>query len=247
MEGYNLEKIILLLILLSTANKEKSKGLVNINEYINNIEIDSQYTEDKIHLARKLAPLMPSEYIEPINRSINITENLIKIMELKDYMDSANSYVYTAHVPIEDNRERMTKILSVLQEEIPKSNSKNLGSLLELIVNIDKYKKMFDLFNVFMKSQNTNKNTDSLAKLVGPMMKDKSSFEGEGSLDIEKIMNIISILNKPKDKVDVEKIDEKETFERIEIKVQKEPDLENKNKNIDTKIIEEKKEKPNEI
>lgn len=269
MGGYNLEKIILLLILLSTTSKEKSKGLVNINEYINNIEIDPKYTEDKIHLARKLAPLMPQEYINPINRSILITENLVKIVELKDYIESTNRFVHTAHVPIEDNRERMTRIVSVIQEEIPKSNTKNMGSILELIVNIDKYKKMFDLFNTFMKSQSVSKNTENIAKMVGPMMKDKSPSEGEGALDIEKIMNIISILNKPKDKAETgveekEKIistenivDKKEVFEETEIKIKKEQDLENNNEIFsekidyeedikDVEIIQEKKEKPKE-
>ncbi len=267
MGGYNLEKIILLLILLSTSNKENSKGLVNINEYINKMEIDSKYTEDKINLARKLAPLMPLEYTSPINRSILITENLLKIIELKDYMASTNSYVQTSHVPIEDNRERMTRIISVIQEEVPKSNTKHLGSILELIVNIDKYKKMFDLFNVLMKNQNINKNADSLAKMVGPMMKDKSSYEGDGTLDIEKIMNIISILNKPKDKSELGKkekivstagtVDNKEAFEEKEIKIKKELDLEN-NKEVlgreidyqkdteDVEIIQKKEEKPNE-
>lgn len=267
MEGLNLEKIILLLILLSTTNNEKSKGLVNINEYINNMEIDPKYTEDKIHLARKLAPLMPAEYINPINRSIYITENLVKIMELKDYMSHETRIVQTAHVPIEDNRERITKIVSVIQEEVPKSNMNNLGSVLELISNIDKYKRMFDLFNTFMKSQSAGKDTANLAKMVGPMMKGKTTAEGEGSLDIEKIMNIISVLNKPKDKVDVEEkekkasteniVGKKEVFQEREIKIQKELDLEDNNlilneeidyeKDIeDVKIQQEKKEKPKE-
>lgn len=209
MGGYNLEMIILLLVLLTSTNNEKSKGLVNINEYINNIEIDPKYTEDKIQLARKLAPLMPLEYVSPINRSIFITENLVRIMELKDYMSHQSRTVQTAHIPIEDNRERMTRIVSVIQEEVPKSNTKNLGSILELIVNIDKYKKMFDIFNTVMNSQGGGKDTANLAKMVGPMMKGKATSEGEGSLDIEKIMNIISVLNKPKDKVEVQ-IEEKE-------------------------------------
>ncbi|NLY45892.1 MAG: hypothetical protein GX053_07890 [Tissierella sp.] len=234
-----MEKIILLLILLSSSNKDKSKGLVNINEYINNIEIDYEYTEDKIHLAKKLAPLMPSEYINPINRSIYITENLVRIMELKDYMDYTTRFVQTAHVPIEDNRERMTRIVSVIQEEIPKSNTKNLGTILELIVNMDRYKKMFDLFNTFMKNQNVSKDVDSLARIAGPMMKGKTASEGEGSLDIEKIMNIISILNKPKDKVEEkdQKISTESIREKKEAFEEKEIDLEGKNKiNSNTEI-----------
>lgn len=195
-----MEKIILLLALFTMNNKESSKGLVGITEYINNLQIDPGYTEDKIKLARKIAPLMPVDYIEPINRSIYLTESIVRIMELNDFMTSKSSVIQTAHIPIEDNRERLSKIVSVIQEEVPRSNMKNIGTVLELIANMDKYKKMFELLNVVMKNQNLGKDSNNLAKMVEPMMKSKGSAEGEGSLDIEKIMNIMSLLNKTKEK-----------------------------------------------
>lgn len=233
-------------------NKERSKGVVGINEYINNLQIDPRYTEEKIMLARKIAPLMPVDYIEPINRSIYLTESIVMIMELIDFMNSKSSVIQTTHIPIEDNRERLSKIVSVIQEEVPKSNMKNMGTILELVANMDRYKKMFELLNVFMKNQDLGKDTDKLAKMVGPMMKGKSSQEGEGSLDIEKIMNIMSLLNKSKEnpsspeakdhRSETEKMEARPIEEEIRTQENLESEL-NHRAGPDIEIV-EKKEKP---
>lgn len=198
-----MEKILLLLLILlsgSTKGSIGSIGSLNINEYINNLEIDAKYTKDKIRLARKLAPMVPEEYIHPVNRSIFITESVINIFELKDYMDRnrTSSLLQAQGEPLyfEDNRERVGKILSVIQEEVPRSNMQNLGSVLEFIVDLEKYKKMFDMINTLMASQNMSNDPETLIKMVEPMMKNKGA---ESSMDIDKLMTIMNILNKPKD------------------------------------------------
>lgn len=197
-----MERILLLLILSSTRNRDKSGGLASVSEYINNMEINPNYTEEKITLARKIAPLMPVEYINPINRSISITESLMRIMELRAYMNTSTTSAQMSPIPIENNKERISKIISVIQEEVPRSNMNNIGPVLELIVNMDKYKRMFDIFNTLMKNQNINKDADKLIKMVEPMMKSNNPAGGDGTLDIEKIMNVMNLLNKNKDKSD---------------------------------------------
>ena len=140
-----MERILLLTILLSMSKQSNTKGLVAINEYISNLQIDPKYTEEKINLARKIAPLMPPEYFQPISRSIYITESLVRIMELNEFMNKKSLVVEAAHIPVEDNRERLTRIVSVIQEEVPRSNMQNIGTVLEFVTNMDKYKKMFEL------------------------------------------------------------------------------------------------------
>lgn len=193
-----MERILVLLILLSTTNRNSSSNLVSINEYINNIVIDADYTKEKVQLVRKIIPYMPLDYIEAINRSIHITESLVKIMELDDYMNRSTSSIQAAPIVIEDKRERLSKIVSVIQKEVAKSNIHNKGNFLEMIINIDKYKKMFDLLNSFMQNQNSAKDPEKLAKMVEPMI--KGNAQGEEALDIEKIMNIMNILNQSKKK-----------------------------------------------
>lgn len=235
-----MERILLLFILLSKTNKGGIKGLFNITEYISSMEIDVKYTEEKIHLAKKITPLMPLEYIDPIIRSIYITESLVKIKELKDYTNTNISTIQTVHIPVKDNKERISKIVSIIKEEMPNSNMNHIGTVLELVVNLDKYKKMFELLNTITKNQNLKNDKDKLLNLVEPLMKNKGSSEGE-ALDIERLINIISLLNKPKVNID-----------KNETEIEKATDLKSEDDNnctmlniLEDEIFQTKK--PNEI
>lgn len=173
---------------------------INIAEYINGMKIEPQYTKDKIRLAKRITPLLPLGYIAPVNQSINITENLMKIMELKDYLNRDIDSIELASIPVEDNKERINKIVTIIKEEVPKSKESNLGSLLETIIKIDKYVKMFELMNNLMNNQNLSKDTDKLIKMIEPMVKNKEATDKEGNIDIEKIISIMNALNKAKEK-----------------------------------------------
>ena len=179
---------------------DNSGSHINITEYINGMKIEPRYTKDKIRLAKRITPLLPLGYIAPINQSINITENLMKIMELKDYLNRDIDSVELASIPVEDNKERINKIVTIIKEEVPRSKESNLGSLLETIIKIDKSVKMFEMMNNLMNNQNLSKDTDKLIKIIEPMMKNKEAADKEGNIDIEKIINIMNTLNKAKEK-----------------------------------------------
>ena len=97
-----------------------------------------------------------------------------------------------------DNKERLRKIISTVQNDAPESRMGNMGFILDFIVNFDKYQRMLTLLNTLMKNQNLGQDRDKLLKMVEPIM-EKESPSGEASLDIEKIIQIISLLNKTKD------------------------------------------------
>lgn len=197
-----MERILLFLLLSSSRQGDVSRVLTSFNDYISSVEIDVNYTEEKILLAKKIAPLMPAEYIRPMSQSISVAEKFLGIMEFRDYMTTSSISSQVNPVPIKDNRERIRKIISVIQEEGHTSNKGNLGPMLDFIVNMDKYKKMFEIFNSFVGNQNLSKDTDKIIKAMGPMMKaGASSSEGE-PLDIEKIMAMMKLLNKSKEKTD---------------------------------------------
>ncbi len=70
-----------------------------------------------------------------------ITETAIKLLELKGYLNQSNSRIQSNIVPIKDNRERFNRIITTIQEEMPKSKTQNMGMVMDLIVNMDEYKK----------------------------------------------------------------------------------------------------------
>lgn len=194
-----MDKILLIFILLSVTSKNDSSNHIYITEYINTMKINPQYTKDKIRLAKRIIPLIPSDYIAPINQSINITENLIKILELKDYLNRDLETIQLTSKPVENNRERISEIVTAIQEEVPRDKEIKLGSLLETIIDIDKYLKTLEMMNSLMNS-NLSKDTDKLMKMIGPIMNKKELAGEEGNIDIEKIMNIMNVLIKTKEK-----------------------------------------------
>ena len=208
-----MERALLLLLLFSATNRDNSTRVMAVNDYINNMEIDTQYTREKIRLAKRIAPLMPKDYIRPMSRSIYITETIVRLMELRDFMALKPVEVSVAASEESeeteiDNRERLNRIVSIIQEEMPKSKAQNMGSLLELIVNMDKYRRMFEIFNTLRTNQNMT-TTDNLTKTLEPVVKNGAKG-GDNSMDLEKIINIINILNKTKERPEGNKVNVKE-------------------------------------
>lgn len=187
-------QILLLLLLINQNNKDNEhKPLHSLNNYINSIEIDLMYTEQKVNLLKKIAPLMPGEYIQPLNRSVMITESVIKLLELKNYLD-AEDYIIDQNeiIPLKDNRERINRIISVIQKEVPKSNMNNMGMVMNMVVNMDQYKKMFTALNTFMSNQDAMKDPESIIQLMAPLL--GTSGDKESSKEIEQMMSIIKLL-----------------------------------------------------
>ncbi|MBC8589545.1 hypothetical protein [Wansuia hejianensis] len=192
-------QVILILLLYLSMNKDNSEEVDNrpyFSSYIQSMEIDPDYTEKKIHIAKKIAPFLPTEYLGPYEKSIIITESIVKILELKKHIN--NSYKLDIEpLDFENNRERLNKIVTTVQKEIPKSNMSNLGIVIDLIVNMDKYKQMFNLLNHFTNTSNIHKDSTNMMKLMEPLLKEMKK-DDKSSMDIDQIMKIMSTLNKPK-------------------------------------------------
>lgn len=191
-------QILILLLILQNRQNTKNTTLHSLNNYIQNIEVDLAYTGQKIDLVKKIAPLMPPEYVNPLNRSLLITESVIKLLELQQYMDESQYMINQNElIFIEDNKDRIKKIITLVQEEAPKSNMANMGMVLDLIVNMDQYKKMFTTFTTFMNNQDAMKDPQNIIKLMQPFMSDKND---KNNKDMEQMINIINLLSSPNKK-----------------------------------------------
>ena len=67
-----------------------------------------------------IGPYFPEEYIPTINRSILFTERIIKINELANFM-KYNEYQYIKEpIPVENNKDRISKIVNIVQKSFKK-------------------------------------------------------------------------------------------------------------------------------
>lgn len=177
---------------------EESKDLKLFSDYIKTLKIEPSYTSEKIKLLKKIGPYFPEEYIPTINKSILFTERIIKINELANFM-RYNEYQYIKEpIPIESNKERLSKVVNIVQKEAPKGEGNNFGMLIDLIVNMDKYKNMFTMLNSFMSNQEDLKDPSQLLNMLGPIMGIDANKDKEKFKEINRMMEIMKVLNSPK-------------------------------------------------
>jgi len=193
--------LFLLLYLLDNSQDNSQDNSINILhtvlEYVENVEINRVYSIEKINIAKKITPLVPTKYARNINTSIQISESLIKLIEVGDIFKS-NSNVEVKTLDL-DPKERAQKILSTIQKEAKNSNIENVGMIFDVIINMDRYKKMFTTFTTLMNSNKPNNNssasekesasTNKVDKLLN-LFVDKNSEE-----DKDKVKNMAKILN----------------------------------------------------
>ena len=186
--------IIILLIIMGRGNENKGFG-------INAMEIDNINTVKKIKLLKEIGPYLPKNYLPLINGSISLTEKFIKINEVSSFIQKEESEVHVSnHIPME-NEERMKKIMSVLHKESEYFKKGQMGQILELIVNMDKYQKMFEVLNKVISNPNSLNDPSQLINLIGPLMGSEAEDNSSKIKEISKMMELMKLLDTPPKKV----------------------------------------------
>lgn len=187
---------LLLFILLAIGSNKKNTGTQSkgFNEYLSNIKVDEEYTLEKINVIKKIGPYLPEEYIPLVNKSILITEGFIKINELMNLL-KGNDYKYISEpISLNNHKERLNKIIKTIQKETPRFDNNNIGMIMDLILNMDKYKSMLSLLTTL--NQDSMQDPSSLIKTLGPILGlDEKSDKGK---EIGQMMEIFKVLNSPK-------------------------------------------------
>lgn len=185
--------ILLILIYLLNNNIELNSinSLHTIKNYFNTLEVDSRYTKEKIQIAKKIVPLLPVEYLTTFNKSIFITEKIMKILELVEFLQLSDVYNLTA-LDLEP-KERIQKIVSTFQEEIQSSKLENLGIVLDLILNMEKYKKLLSTFSNIKSKNNSDKG--NIMNLVDILMEGSNEKDKEKVKEMSKMFDLLKLLD----------------------------------------------------
>lgn len=188
--------LILLYLLTNESDLKPQDSLHTIKNYLTTVEINSNYTQEKINIAKKVGPLLPVEYGVPFNKSILITQKVIKIMELIDFLKTSEMPQLT-ELDL-DPKVRLQKIVLTVQEEVNSSKIENLGLVLDLLINMDKYKKMFTTFNTLMNTKNPLSDTNSIMNILETFMGGSSEKDKEKIKEMSKMMDLLKVLDMPK-------------------------------------------------
>ena len=198
--------IFLFLLVLGKNQETESTALHSLGNFVNTLEVDPEYTAEKIKVVKKVGAYFPEHYIPLINKSILFTERLIKINELANFMKN-DEYAYIKEpISVNNNKERISKVVNVIQNEVPKTEVKNLGMMMDLIINMDKYKQMFSMLTSVMGNQDALKDPTQLIGMLAPIMGGDGQQSGDKMKEMSKMMEIMKALNAPTPKNEEKKI-----------------------------------------
>lgn len=196
--------IFIFLLILGKNQGNELTGLNSLTNFINTMEIDPKYTIEKIKIIKKVGPYFPEHYIPLINKSILFTERIIKINELVDFMKNDEYQYIKEPISVDNNKDRLNKIMNTIQKEVPSPEVTNLGTIMDLVINMDKYKKMFSMLSSFMNNQDNLKDPTQLISMFAPMLGNDNQKNNDKLKEMNKMMEIMKILNSPKQENDKE-------------------------------------------
>lgn len=136
--------MVFILLLMASNKTEESSIWKALGHFLSTMEVDSQYTLEKIDILKKVGPYFPEEYIPLINKSISIAEGFLKFNQLIDLLEHKDNDYITETIHVKTEKERLSKIIGTVQKEAGEFENNNYGMVMDLIVNMDKYKSMFN-------------------------------------------------------------------------------------------------------
>lgn len=193
-------KLLIIILFLVTRNKQGNGefSLNTLENFISNIEVDNNYTMAKVNMVKKVGSYFPEDYIPIINKSISFTEKFIMMRETMDFIKENDKIYISEYISVDNNKERISKIISIIQSESPNSELSKTGTVIDLIINMDKYKKMFGVLNSVMNNPESLNDPTQLINLAIPLLGGDNPENNEKIKEMSKMLEIVKLINSPK-------------------------------------------------
>ncbi len=198
-------EIILLLLLLFCKRKEKTSNIFPTGEENISYKFENKtkslnipYTKEKINILKNIGIYFPEELIPLLNKSIFITEKIIKLFEITEFINISNISYIDKPIPVENNKERLNYIINTIQKEFPKEHTQNIGTILDIIINMDKYKAIFSSLNTITSNPDNLKDPNKILDLLETLLEDIDEKEKNKIREMVKILELMNNLENTK-------------------------------------------------
>jgi len=185
---------LLLILIIMIKGKKNIFSYANINNAFN---LDIKTTTEKIRMIKKIAPYFPEEYLPSVNKAIMITEKIIKLHEAIDFICKKDNLYITESIPVENLQKRLSYIANTIQKDFTEEDINKLGTGADIILKIDKYNKMINMFNYINSNPDMLKDTNNMFKLIEPLLQNKDEKEMKKIKEMSRMMNILKALDTP--------------------------------------------------
>jgi len=160
--------------------------------------IDIKHTQEKIKLIKKVGPYFPEEYLSSINKAIGITEKIVRLYEVLEFMHINEFNYIEQSISIGNNRERLNYIANTIEKEFTKDQIKEMGKTVDLILKVDKFNKMINMMKLIMENQENLNDKDTILKLLEQFVPPKDEKEKKRIQDMIKMLDVLKALDSPK-------------------------------------------------
>lgn len=162
----------------------------------NTFTLDIPHTRGKMKIMKKIGSYFPPEYISPINKSLIITERIVKLYETIDFIENSQINYIENSIPVKDNKERINHIMNTIKNEVPREDVKNMGMFLDLIINMDKYKNLLSTFSSIVSDSNVLNDPNKMLKIIEPLMDGQSPEEKKKMTEMVNMLKLMQNLDK---------------------------------------------------
>ena len=87
-----------------------------------------------------------------------------------DFIKEEDKTYISEYISVDNNRERISKVISTIQSESSNSGISKTGTVIDMIINMDRYKKMFGILNSIMSKRNSLNDHAQLLSLAAPLL-----------------------------------------------------------------------------
>lgn len=162
-----------------------------------NINFSASYTKEKIRIVKEIGPYFPEEVLPALNKSLIITEKIVKLHETIEFMKLPEDNYITESIPVNSSKQRLSYIVNTIRKEVPKQEVQDLGMVMEVILNIDKYKMILNILNSILSNPDMLNDPTKMVTLIEPFMEGKDNKEKEKLKDMIKMLEIMKSLDNP--------------------------------------------------
>ncbi len=115
-----------------------------------------------------------------------------------EFINISNISYIDKPIPVENNKERLSYIINTIQKEFPKENTQNIGTILDIIINMDKYKAIFSSLNTITSNPDNLKDPNQILHLLEPLLEGVDEKEKDKIREMAKILGLMNNLENTK-------------------------------------------------
>lgn len=194
---FNKNIILLFLFLIPILKpilKKSSIEKKSMNNFLTSIS--SSDFQEKVDIIKKAGPYLPESIINIINLFVPLYEKVAKVMGLVNFMKNTNSFTPIVPEKNLNNKERINKVMSLVEKELPEDKTKQVKPLMELMGNMDKLKTIMNMVSNMTNTEKKSENQmENIFNLLGPLLGGKDGKDDKNMDKMKEMFKMVELLN----------------------------------------------------